>query len=66
LSFSQDQLLTLLVPVAATMVEKCEETHPPVPRSIHDISNGAHILGFGAELGEDHPVGSQSPYSPVF
>lgn len=27
-----------------------------VPRSIHDISNGDHILGFGAQLGEDHPV----------
>ncbi|KAJ7531146.1 hypothetical protein O6H91_14G033900 [Diphasiastrum complanatum] len=26
-----------------------------IPRSIHDISNGDHILGFGAELAEDHP-----------
>lgn len=28
---------------------------PPVPRSIHDIPNGDHILGFGADLAEDHP-----------
>lgn len=28
---------------------------PPVPRSIHDIPNGDHILGFGANLAEDHP-----------
>jgi hypothetical protein len=29
---------------------------PPIPRSIHDISNGDHILGFGSNLAEDHPV----------
>ncbi|NP_001413512.1 phenylalanine 4-monooxygenase, chloroplastic isoform X1 [Physcomitrium patens] len=28
---------------------------PPIPSSIHDISNGDHILGFGADLTEDHP-----------
>eukprot|EP01018_Ginkgo_biloba_P015690 Gb_14232 [translate_table: standard] len=28
---------------------------PPIPRSIHDIPNGDHILGFGANLAEDHP-----------
>jgi hypothetical protein len=26
-----------------------------IPRSIHDVDNGK-ILGFGAELAEDHPV----------
>ncbi|KAJ7532302.1 hypothetical protein O6H91_14G082000 [Diphasiastrum complanatum] len=26
-----------------------------IPQSIHDISNGDHILGFGVELAEHHP-----------
>lgn len=29
-----------------------------VPRSIHDVDNGK-ILGFGADLAEDHPVGAE-------
>lgn len=29
-----------------------------MPRSIHDVDNGK-ILGFGAELAEDHPVSGQ-------
>ncbi|GLJ38766.1 hypothetical protein SUGI_0790350 [Cryptomeria japonica] len=28
---------------------------PSIPRSIHDIPNGDHILGFGANLAKDHP-----------
>eukprot|EP00475_Leptophrys_vorax_P039254 TRINITY_DN70618_c0_g1_i1.p2 TRINITY_DN70618_c0_g1~~TRINITY_DN70618_c0_g1_i1.p2 ORF type:complete len:414 (-),score=-23.90 TRINITY_DN70618_c0_g1_i1:164-1405(-) len=28
---------------------------PPVPRGIEDISNGDHVLGFGADLSPDHP-----------
>ena len=33
------------------------EAPPPikVPKSIHDVDNGK-ILGFGADLSEDHPV----------
>lgn len=34
---------------------------PPIPSSIHDISNGDHILGFGADLTEDHPVSRTVP-----
>lgn len=42
-----------------------------VPRSIHDVDNGK-ILGFGADLAEDHPVGAgtqhyngQQPIPPL-
>eukprot|EP00897_Mesotaenium_endlicherianum_P002633 jgi/Mesen1/2398/ME000157S01534 len=37
----------------------------PYPRSISEISNGDHILGFGADLGEDHPVGAGEPLPHV-
>jgi hypothetical protein len=29
-----------------------------IPQSIHEISNGENILGFGANLAADHPVSS--------
>lgn len=35
---------------------KVEQGGPRIPKSIHDISNGDHILGFGAQLTKDHPV----------
>jgi hypothetical protein len=35
-------------------VELVAEALPPVPRSIHDVDNGK-ILGFGEELGAEHP-----------
>lgn len=47
------------VVVAAISAEKKKPTKtliPPIPKSIHDISNGDHNLGFGADLSEDHPV----------
>ncbi|CAM6056174.1 unnamed protein product [Sphagnum tenellum] len=49
----------------ATMAEQHTEATaplPPIPRSIHDISNGDHILGFGANLAEDHPGYKDTEY----
>jgi hypothetical protein len=43
------------------------EVPPPirVPESIHDVDNGK-ILGFGADLSEDHPVGEESSSVCIF
>ena len=38
-----------------------EPEAPAIPHSIHDISNG-NILGFGADLAEDHPGFSDEAY----
>lgn len=45
-------------PAVATSTAEPTAAATPVrvPRSIHDVDNGK-ILGFGAELAEDHPVG---------
>lgn len=32
-----------------------KEERVPVPRSLEEVDNG-RILGFGADLSEDHPV----------
>ena len=54
----------VLVNCAAISAEKEKQADisvPPIPKSIHDISNGDHILGFGADLSEDHPVSRTFP-----
>jgi hypothetical protein len=35
---------------------KSSDRERKIPRSIHEVDNGS-ILGFGANLAEDHPVG---------
>jgi hypothetical protein len=44
-------------PAAAAATAAAAPAAEPVkvPRSIHDVDNGK-ILGFGADLSEDHPV----------
>jgi hypothetical protein len=51
-------------PTVTTPLSQAAATQPAdgttvirVPRSIHDVDNGK-ILGFGADLAEDHPVGA--------
>lgn len=43
------------VKAPAAADDAAQEPLPPFPRSIEEISNGDHIMGFGADLAEDHP-----------
>lgn len=47
--------------ISAEKEKQADTSIPPIPKSIHDISNGDHILGFGADLSEDHPVSQIFP-----